>query len=218
MNMCLPNWKHLFPRLPKHASSLCSLCSTPHPYSKNTVCAECLRTLPWHQQNPSSADWLLSVFDYTDPIRQLILAGKSSKQLDKLQVLAECIAEELPKRMRSCPEAILPVPLHTKRLRQRGFNQSVELAKPLARKLGIPLLLDHVVRHRETDEQKTLSASARSINLQDAFRLQHPLPFQHIAIFDDVLTTGSTSAELQTLLLASGATKIQIWTCARTKQ
>ncbi|MEZ5479910.1 MAG: ComF family protein [Thiolinea sp.] len=185
---------------------------------ERTLCQACRKALPWHVQNPLSRELLISVFDYTDPIRQLILAGKSGKQLDKLQLLADLIADTLPGQIAERPQAILPVPLHVSRLRERGFNQSVELAKPLARRLGIPLLLDLVERQRNTGDQKALSASDRQINVLHAFKLRHSLPYQHIALFDDVLTTGSTCAELQTLLLAHGVTKVQIWTCARTKQ
>jgi len=159
---------------------------------------------------------VLSVFEYREPINTLLLGGKNSPQLDQLHILARLIALYLPTVLPAVPDAILPIPLHTKRLRQRGFNQSLELARPLAKQLKIPLLTQGVIRHRHTQAQKTLSSTERLYNLQDAFSLTAPLTYQHIALFDDMITTGSTCMELAALLHEQGV-HVQIWTCARTK-
>lgn len=196
----------------------CPLCAVKLTNSKQLVCNQCYQALPWNTPlGQAAATPLFSAFIYASPIKQLILQGKSSRSLDKLQLLAELLAQQFPKLVTELPEAILPVPLHPKRLRQRGFNQSVELVRPLAKQLQLPLLLRQVIRQRPTDEQKKLAAAERQHNLEQAFQLVQPLPYKHIAIFDDVVTTGATCAELEALLSNHGVEKIQIWCCAQTK-
>lgn len=198
---------------------LCPLCDTPLKFTQSPLlCEPCYQSLPWNRQPTSQAPTpLISAFIYAAPINQLILEGKNSPYLDKLQLLAKLLAQHLPQLINELPEAILPVPLHPKRLRQRGFNQSLELVRPLAKKLGLPILLTDIQRQRHTDEQKKLAASARQHNLRQAFQLVRPLPYKHIAIFDDVVTTGATCAELEAILIDHGVEKIQIWCCAQTK-
>lgn len=196
----------------------CPLCITELLNAEQLLCTHCYQALPW-QTPPTkqAATPLLSAFSYASPIKQLILEGKSSQSLDKIQLLALLLEQHFPRLITELPEAILPVPLHPKRLRQRGFNQSVELVRPLAKHLGLPLILRQIIRQRHTDEQKKLAAFERQHNLAQAFQLVQPLPYKHIAIFDDVVTTGATSAELEVLLNDHGVEKIQIWCCAQTK-
>lgn len=195
----------------------CPLCDTLLTPTQPLLCALCYQTLPWKLQPTSLAPTpLISAFTYASPIKQLILEGKNSPYLDKLQLLAKLLAQYFPEIIQDLPDAILPVPLHPKRLRQRGFNQSLELVRPLAKKLGLPLLLTEIQRQRHTDEQKKLAASARQHNLAQAFQLIRPINYKHIAIFDDVVTTGATCAELEALLIDQGVEKVQIWCCAQT--
>lgn len=196
----------------------CPLCESKLIHSQQLICLACYQALPW-QTAPAkqAATPLHSAFTYASPIKELILAGKNSRYLDKIQLLASLLQREFPKIITELPEAILPVPLHPKRLRQRGFNQSVELVRPLAKDLGLPLLLTPIIRRRHTDEQKKLVATARQHNLEQAFQLISPISYKHVAIFDDVVTTGATCAELEALLIDHGVEKIQIWCCAQTK-
>ena len=197
---------------------ICPLCAAQLTKTQQLICEPCYQALPWHTvANKQAATPLLSAFTYASPIKQLILKGKTSQDLDKLHLLAGLLRYYFPTIITELPEAILPIPLHPKRLRQRGFNQSVELARPLAKQLGIPLLLTQVARQRHTDEQKKLAAAERQHNLEQAFRLTRPLLYKHIAIFDDVVTTGATCAELEALLIDQGVEKVQIWCCAQTK-
>lgn len=208
----------LIPVLFKQLNARCPLCSSKLLSHSDLICAPCYQTLPWQAKSATQAATpLISTFTYASPIKQLILEGKSSQRLDKLQLLAQLLKQQLPKLILELPEAILPIPLHKKRLRERGFNQSVELVRPLAQQLGLPLLLKEVIRWRYTDEQKKLAAAERQHNLQQAFRLISPIPYKHIAIFDDVVTTGATCAELEALLIDHGVEKVQIWCCAQTK-
>jgi ComF family protein len=110
---------------------------------------------------------------------------------------------------------LIPVPLHPVRLRERGFNQALELARPLSQRLHLPLEPHVVQRCRHTRSQSELSGSARRQNMRHAFRLIAPLPYQHVALIDDVVTTGSTLNELARTLRQSGVKTIQIWAVAR---
>ncbi|HPY39359.1 MAG TPA: ComF family protein [Thiolinea sp.] len=196
----------------------CPLCESTLEHPKQLLCTVCYQALPWQRasKNPAATP-LYSAFTYASPIKQLILEGKNSPYLDKLQLLASLLQQQLPTQISELPEAILPVPLHPKRLRQRGFNQSVELVRPLAKQMGLPLLLTHIIRRRHTDEQKKLAATERQHNLEQAFQLVRPIHYKHVAIFDDVVTTGATCAQLEALLIDHGVEKVQIWCCAQTK-
>ena len=114
------------------------------------------------------------------------------------------------------PECILPVPLHPKRLQQRGFNQALELLSIISTQLGIPLDYSLCQRNKDTPFQSGLSAKQRKQNLRNAFIVSKPQPYKHIAIFDGVVTTGTTVNELARKLKASGAEIIEVWAIART--
>jgi ComF family protein len=114
------------------------------------------------------------------------------------------------------PEAIVPVPLSRERLRERGFNQALELARPIARALKRPLLPRLLIRTRHTLAQSSLRRKERLRNVQGAFALapgRKPPP--HLALFDDVLTTGATLRECAKVLRRAGATTIEVWAIAR---
>lgn len=113
------------------------------------------------------------------------------------------------------PECIIPVPLHRRRLRQRGFNQALEIAKPLAKKLQLPVDFKTCIRTKHTRPQSELSAKKRQQNIKNAFTLKKPITAKHVAIVDDVMTTGNTVTELSALLRNNGVTTIEIWCCAR---
>ena len=111
-------------------------------------------------------------------------------------------------------DALVAVPLHRQRLRERGYNQAHELARSLAGKLGVPLLTRGIVRHRYTRPQTALDARHRAGNLAGAFRVTR-LPAQRIAIVDDVVTTGATLNGLAAALSEAGAAYIEAWCVAR---
>jgi ComF family protein len=115
------------------------------------------------------------------------------------------------------PEAILPVPLHRARLRERGFNQAVELARPVAKALCLPLALGLCHRTHATPAQSGLgSAAVRRRNVAGAFRVRRDVNgLQRVVLVDDVVTTGATVTELATSLRAAGVTEVVVWACAR---
>jgi ComF family protein len=106
--------------------------------------------------------------------------------------------------------------LHPGRLRERGFNQAWELARPLAHALGVPACADLIERHRATAPQTGLGAAARRRNLRGAFRVRAEAAVPpHVALFDDVMTTASTLAECARLLRRAGAARVDAWALAR---
>lgn len=113
------------------------------------------------------------------------------------------------------PDLILPVPLHKARYRQRGFNQAIEIARIVGRELQTPLDLTSCKRNRDTPHQTRLPAKKRRKNLKNAFSIIKPIHAQHIAILDDVMTTGSTAHELAYVLKKAGVGRVDVWVCAR---
>jgi ComF family protein len=125
-------------------------------------------------------------------------------------LMAERFAlQELPR-----PERLVPVPLHARRLRERGYNQAVELARPIACRLGISLDLDTCRCIRPTAAQSLVAAAERARNVRGAFAVEGPM-CAHVAIVDDVMTTGHTVEALAKALRTHGAERIEVWVCAR---
>ena len=115
-------------------------------------------------------------------------------------------------------DIMIPVPLHRKRLLDRGFNQSLELARPLARKLKVPLEPRALTRQRDTQPQMHLTEKERAANVQDAFQADEQLvKGKSVLLVDDILTTGSTLAESCHVLLGSGAAAVDVLVVARTR-
>ncbi len=111
-------------------------------------------------------------------------------------------------------DAVVPVPLHRRRLAERGFNQAVLLARPLARALGVPLLVGRLVRVRPTRPQVGLEADARRDNVRGAFAMRGEVP-RRVLLVDDVRTTGATLGEAARVLAGSGGTEVRTLTLAR---
>jgi ComF family protein len=141
---------------------------------------------------------------------------KFGHQLSYAKVLGSLLAQHLSQIDTSSVDAILPVPLHKARLRKRGFNQSLELAHALRRQNNIPLLKG-VQRTVNTKAQTLLKGEdSRTDNIRNAFTVDERVTLpNHVAILDDVITTGSTSNELARLLKASGVVEVSVWAIAR---
>ncbi|QTR50562.1 ComF family protein [Candidatus Thiothrix anitrata] len=196
----------------------CAFCEEPR-LPDYPLCQGCHDDLPWlaaqYNHPIPGCDNSISAFAYQSPVSALLLSVKFGKRLRDLTTLGELTATGILPQISQVPQAILPVPLHSQRLHERGFNQALELARPLAKQLGIPLLTHHVVRHKATLRQTELDSTQRQQNLLQAFRLNAALPYTRIALFDDVITTGSTLQSLAQLLRANGVEYIEAWSCAR---
>lgn len=141
---------------------------------------------------------------------------KFDKKLIYTYLLGKLLAEYikgLP--LAAMPEVMIPVPLHPKRLRERGFNQSTEIAKLLKKYLTLPINQSILVREKYTQAQTRLKAKDRSRNLKDAFCSLKSTNYEHIALIDDVMTTGSTAQEASKILKKQGTKQISVWCLAR---
>jgi ComF family protein len=148
----------------------------------------------------------------------LITQLKFSNKLIYAKILAELFINHLSYLNEPLPQCIIPVPLHRSRLRERGFNQALELAKPIAKRLAIPLDFKSCTRVIATKAQSQILASERKKNIKNAFVIKQNFQYQHVAIVDDVMTTGSTVAELSKTLRKHGVKQIDIWCMARTSK
>lgn len=174
--------------------------------------ANALRPLPGRR--------LVFVGDYVAPLSQLVKRFKFHRAPELAPTLARLMLLRWQQARReqnlNRPDLILAVPLHATRCWHRGYNQSDLLARPLARWLGCAYRPAALRRVRKTALQQRLSAGARRRNLQRAFTCTVPVAGRHIALVDDVVTTGSTVAEIAALLRRQGAASVQIWCVCRT--
>jgi ComF family protein len=189
--------------------SACVSCALPLPQdaTPGSVCGRCLK-------KPPAFDVSLSLYRYEQPAVWLIQQLKFNDRLTHARLLGGMLAEKIS-TCDELPECIIPVPLFNKRLRQRGFNQSVELAKPVAKQTGLPLELSMIERTRATESQTGLDAKQRRNNIKGAFRVCGHIPYEYVAIVDDVVTTGSTVSELARVLKSAGVERVDIWSIAR---
>lgn len=171
------------------------------------VCGRCRR-------RPPPFDRTRAAFGYEAPVSHLLRELKFRGRLANGRLLGELMAEALAAHPEPRPDLLVPVPLHPARQRRRGFNQAVELARPLAVRLGIPLGASLCRRVRNTAPQSELGARQRHGNVRRAFAVTAHAP-SHVAIVDDVMTSASTVGALATVLRRSGARRIEIWVCAR---
>lgn len=197
--------------------SACTRCAQPLPAgtAKPAVCAQCLT-------HPPVFDAALAPFRYERPLDWLITGLKFHQRLGNARLLGELAADLLVPAFRKLPKQrphlLIPVPLHESRLRQRGYNQAVELARPLARRLGVPLDLTGCTRGRATAAQMELDAKHRALNVRGAFSCTLQLRQKRVAIIDDVVTTGNTVNEFARVLKKAGAARVEVWSLARAAQ
>ena len=186
----------------------CRHCALPLPAGAGAVCGRC-------QHRPFAFDYGDSLFAYQYPLDYLIQRIKFQQDLVLLESFGKLLAERLENRDLR-PDRIIPVPLHRRRLAERGYNQSLELLRPL-QKSGKFFIDSHCCRRiRATETQSMLPARQRRLNLRGAFTLTGEVLDQHILLVDDVLTTGSTLHEVAKLLKDAGARRVDAWVIART--
>jgi ComF family protein len=198
---------------------LCRACAEALPWNRS-ACLRC--ALPLHApgtcgaclQRPPPLAETHAVFVYGFPLDRLVPRFKFHNDLAAGRLLSELMLESVSGLPR--PSALVPVPLHEARLRQRGYDQALELAKPLARALQVPLLSEALVRTRATAPQSELDAGARRRNLRRAFEIRAgaALP-DHVALVDDVMTTGATLEAAAKTLRRAGVARVDAWVCAR---
>jgi ComF family protein len=155
-----------------------------------------------------------AVYRYAHPLDILIQALKYRGELAVARYLGADLAQQLSAEPR--PDLIIPMPLHPHRLRERGFNQAAELARHLARRMDLPMLLGACRRRRDSPPQAGLSLKARIKNMRGAFICDADLAGRHVALVDDVMTSGASMQALAQAVVDAGATEVSAWVIART--
>jgi ComF family protein len=191
----------------------CHRCAQKLVFSGNNInnCGGCLK-------NPPAFDRTFALFPYHSLIAHLIVGLKFHHQLHYAKLLGELMTQKIGQEWyvdQRLPDLIIPIPLHTARLKERGFNQAVEIARPIAKSFTIPLDLHGTFRNKKTAAQSGLVARERRFNIANAFSLRRHYGGLSVAVVDDVITTGSTMEEFCGLLKRAGAKHIDVWCCAR---
>lgn len=197
--------------LPRWKSVLCFQCASHLTDSgSKTICGACLKKPPHY-------DRVFALFPYEFPIADFIHVFKHGGQLLWANFFADTFLQRMPSwyEGEDLPNVIIPVPLHVKRLAERGFNQSVEIAKILARTLNMPCELTGVKKTIPTNAQRQLNQAGRARNVKNVFSVSKPLDHVHCIILDDVLASGHTANSLARALKKAGAARVDIWCCAR---
>ena len=203
-------------------ANLCDACATELPRNP-CACPTCARPLPKTvvcpacQSNPTPYTYTHSAFRYASPVTDLIHLMKFKHRLDAAHTLGCLLAHHLMQVLDEYPQRIIPVPLHRSRLRDRGYNQAIELGRPVAKQLGVPMNARAIQRIRATPPQTALSGRKdRQQNVKEAFQVSGSIGnLSHVAIVDDVITTTSTVAELAKVLRRAGVKRVDVWSCAR---
>ena len=215
----------------------CRLCLAPG-QERLEICPDCHRELPWLTHScsgcalplPAESDASLcsncqkrrlkldscrALFGYQPPVDQWIQRLKFRQDLSLARLLGELLAREVASPTPHSQPVLVPVPLHRKRLAERGYNQALEISRPLHR-LGYRIDTDICHRIAATRAQTSLSAQARRANVRSAFSVKKRLQDKAIILVDDVMTTGATLDELAARLKQAGAERVDAWVIART--
>jgi ComF family protein len=203
---------------------LCAACRADLPWNLD-ACRQC--GLPWsgleHPDQSSCGQCQLApppyaraqvALRYAFPVDRLVPRFKFHGDLAAGALLATLTQWTLDPA--EAPQLLIPVPLHRSRLRQRGYDQALELARALARESRVPLCRDRLRRVHATQAQTELGAVSRQDNVRGAFALRPgPALPAHVALVDDVMTTGATLGECARVLLAAGVQRVDVWAVAR---
>lgn len=188
--------------LPTLPGERCPVCADAAP--GGATCGACLA-------EPRHFDATIAALRYHFPVDRLIQSLKYSRRI----ATADFLAQAMLAGPRPVGDVIIPLPLHPLRLRERGFNQSVEIARPLAKALRLPLELDGCRRSRDTAPQASLPWKARRGNIRHAFECRIDLTGKSVIVVDDVMTTGATLDEFARVLKAHGALRVANWVASR---
>jgi ComF family protein len=210
------------------AHSICSACETELPWLMDH-CNVCALPLPMEglicgqcQRQPPAFKQVIAPWTYSFPVDSLISRFKHQAKWPMGHLLAHLLGQFLQDRYENSeltrPDGLLPVPMARGRLRERGYNQASMLARWLSKSLAIPAEEHLLLRPHETVAQQDLDAKTRQRNLLQAFALSDPdqVKGRHLALVDDVLTTGATANSLARLLMNAGARQVDVYCLART--
>jgi ComF family protein len=191
--------------LPRLAYPSCPRCALPAP--GGGTCGRCLA-------RPPRFDATVAALAYAFPADALVHALKFRGELAVAPLLAQLLAERLAHAARC--DWLLPVPISAARLRERGYNQALEIARHVSQATGVPLAPALCRRVRDTAAQTELPWERRAANVRGAFAADGPLDGACVAVLDDVMTTGATLDEIAATLKGAGAASVVNWVVART--
>jgi ComF family protein len=204
---------------------LCSFCKNELPWILNP-CEQCgtqltgvsLQKCGSCLKSPLPFDQTIALFHYENPIVSLITKLKFHNNLVYARVLGQLLLERIIKHYleQRLPDCIIPIPLHSHRLKERGYNQSLELARPISKKLGVSIEYKSCQRVIATQPQTSLTAEQRKKNIHNAFQIATEFNTNHVAVIDDVITTSSTMTEFCNTLKKHNIAKIDVWCIAKT--
>ena len=204
---------------------LCERCFTSLPWI-HYACQRCAQPLTSGNANLCGAcrnkklhfDQACAPFQFEDFIRDAVYQIKFNQKLNQGKLLAHLFVKHIDKQRLNIPEIIIPVPLHKKRLRKRGYNQALEIARIVSKEIDCELLCREIYRNRDTNVQMDLPAKQRHKNVKNAFSLKEnatTFKNKHVCIMDDVMTTGNTVNEVAKCIKSAGAKRIDVWCIAR---
>ncbi len=207
------------------APPVCALCGADgqlldEPWGLD-LCSSCEQACTPAPAEPLPFDAVFCPYRYQHPVDLMITRLKFQHELVFARVLGMQLARAWRAERRSLPECIVPLPLHRDRYRERGFCQTTEIARHLAPRLqdasgrSLPVRADMLQRIRATPAQSGLGAGERATNLKDAFAVPASCPPRHVALLDDVMTTGHTALAAARTLKSAGVERVEIWCCAR---
>ncbi len=189
--------------------SHCLRCALPLGSPRDTICGVCISKPPPYFRT-------ICPLQYEFPVNRLVQGFKFKRQLAAGRILSHLICESAVREKPGLPDMLIPVPLHGLRMFTRGFNQAYELATYACRVLDLPLSANALRRQRSTRAQSGLSRKQRRQNLKGAFCWHGPRkPGLHVALIDDVMTTGTTVTECARILKKAGAKRVDVWVAAR---
>jgi len=196
-----------------HIAIACSICSTPMSInSTSEICGACAT---------SDRQWqsCYASYHYAEPISKFIHAFKYEHELRLTNTLCHELIDSIQLRNEPLPELLIPTPMHSQRLAKRGYNHSTVLAKHLSTELQIPWA-DVISKKTETSQLVGLDRKQRAKAIKNSFvlnqKVENNLNNKHVAIIDDVMTTGTTASLIASLLVKAGCSKIEVWCIART--
>ncbi len=191
--------------MPSLGDAHCILCCRPFPKATSThLCGPCLKRPPHFSKVHAACA-------YQDGTKEAIHRLKYRNQVTLAKPLGEILGQAVSIAENDLlPDCIVPVPLHPSRLKDRGYNQALEIARPLAHKFQIPIDNKLLQRSRKTAQQQGLSAIERRNNLRNAFTLTASASTRKILLIDDVMTTGETVRECCRILNLGGAKDVQV--------
>jgi ComF family protein len=187
----------------------CERCGLPLASDKDKRCGNCVKSTPAYSCT-------VAPLKYEFPADRLVQALKFQRQLVAGRVLARLLCKTVMARRMPLPDLLIPVPLHGIRMLRRGFNQSFEIGSYISRRAGIRLATGELRRARHTRAQSGLNQRQRRKNVRGAFQWHgfQRAP-QHVALVDDVMTTGTTVQECARVLKNAGAGRVEVWVACR---